>query len=139
MLSPSGDAREAQDSNDASVVMAFEFNNWSLLALGDLGESAQEQLMRRSMPVLDLLAAKTLVVKVAHHGSADQSSELARRLRPEYAVFSVGRNNYGHPTSRALNLFREAGSQLIRTDRLGPFALVLSEAPKVMVGGKLSW
>lgn len=139
VLSPSGDAREAQDSNDASVVMAFEFNNWSLLALGDLGESAQEQLMRRSMPVLDLLAAKTLVVKVAHHGSADQSSELARRLRPEYAVFSVGRNNYGHPTSRALNLYGDIGSQLIRTDRLGPVALVLSEAPKVMVGGKLSW
>ena len=40
------------------------------------------------------------ILKVAHHGSADDGlPDLLRRTRPEVAVISVGeRNDYGHPT-----------------------------------------
>ena len=139
VLSPGGSAIEADNSNDASLVLAFEFDSWAVLALGDLGESSQLRLLESTMPELDRLASKQLLVKVAHHGSADQSEELARLLNPEFSLFSVGKNNYGHPTSRALGYYASLGSQILRTDQLGPVALEFASEPRVMIGGKLSW
>lgn len=138
VISPSGDENQAADANDASVIFAVEVEGWAVLGLGDLGESAQLQLLSSRMPALDSLSRKTLVLKVAHHGSADQSAELAKRLSPEYAIFSVGKNNYGHPTTRALSIYEKLGSQILRTDKLGPVALRLSEQSGVFTGGKLS-
>ena len=62
------------------------------------------------------------ILKVAHHGSADDG--LARLLalaRPKIAVISCGRNNdYGHPAPSTLAALEAvAGLELFRTDRHG--------------------
>jgi competence protein ComEC len=129
---------EGEDSNDASVVVSFRNQEHGILALGDLGESGQQRLLRSSMPELSELRAKTLVLKVAHHGSADQSEELFRYLQADFAIFSVGKNDYGHPTPRALALARNHGATILRTDQHGPIALEMNNEVKVFLAGKLS-
>lgn len=139
VLAPSAQAKEAKDSNDASVIISFSGPQFGVLALGDLGEEGQLRLMRNSEASLRALSSKPLVLKVAHHGSADQSNELFRLLTPEISVFSVGTNPYGHPTSKALSHARQAGSQVLRTDELGAVAMSFDEGNWVVsVAGKLT-
>ncbi len=138
VLQPTVSAIEASDSNDASVVISFWNDSNALLALGDLGESGQLRLLRSAMGDLAMLRQRNLTIKVAHHGSSDQSPELARYLGPEIAIFSVGDNDYGHPTSRALDLYQMVGASIVRTDKHGPAAIRFDDDGAILLGGKLS-
>jgi competence protein ComEC len=110
VLWPRGDA---EPGNDASVVLRFEGDGLTSVFLGDLGEEAQRVLAGTDPGQAD-------IVKVAHHGSADQSPELYARLRSRVALISCGLDNsYGHPTERLLGILRTEGSAPFRTDLEG--------------------
>lgn len=137
ILEPSYSAKEATDSNDASVVVLFDCPDFRVLALGDLGESGQHRLLTSSREYLK--SDTPLVLKVAHHGSADQSRELHESLRPEVALVSVGRNRFGHPTDRILRILNSIGSSVYRTDLSGAVSIGLSaEGLAVRSAGKLA-
>jgi competence protein ComEC len=86
--------------------------------LGDLGEGAQTRLLRS----IDL--GPVDLVKVAHHGSADQSEALYRELAATVGVIGVGADNgYGHPTDRLLGLLNATGTVVVRTDHSGTAVL----------------
>jgi competence protein ComEC len=76
----------------------------------------------------DVLAGLPLepvdVLKVSHHGSADDGLPgLLERLRPTVAVIEVGRHNrYGHPAPSTLDALR-AVARVLRTDRDGTVRL----------------
>ncbi|MCC6375623.1 MAG: hypothetical protein IT191_01245, partial [Microbacteriaceae bacterium] len=60
------------------------------------------------------------VVKVAHHGSADQLDELYAQIRAKVAIISVGAgNDYGHPTFQCLQILERTSSNVFRTDESG--------------------
>ena len=60
------------------------------------------------------------VVKVSHHGSADQSAALYARLDAAVGLIGVGADNdYGHPTERLLGILAGAGTSAFRTDEQG--------------------
>ncbi|VEI14090.1 ComEC/Rec2 family competence protein [Trueperella bialowiezensis] len=61
------------------------------------------------------------VVIAGHHGAADQSPELAESLNPRISLFSVGENDYGHPTERALEIWD--APIVARTDQCGMITL----------------
>ena len=84
------------------------------------------------------LAPKTLVTKVAHHGSADQSPRFYRALDSEYLVFSVGKNDYGHPANSALSLAWQSGAEILRTDKLGHIAMGHDQELRYRYSGKLT-
>ncbi|WP_261163839.1 ComEC/Rec2 family competence protein [Microbacterium sp. Marseille-Q6965] len=101
--------------NDASVVV--EFTGGGLprsIFLGDLSAEAQTAMDAHSRP-----AGPYEVVKVAHHGSADQDHALYRQLDPTLALVTVGENDYGHPRASILDELRATGSALGRTDEDG--------------------
>lgn len=132
VLSPSKEASEAKDSNDASVVVHFASNDVQILLLGDLGATGQERIINQ---VRSLVSAsnRPLILKVSHHGSNDQSEEFHSALNPVAAVFSVGKENgYGHPGSFALNLFSNTKALVLRTDTLGSISIGSKSS-------KLSW
>lgn len=88
------------------------------LFLGDLAAASQRVLMRAA----DLGGYD--VVKVAHHGSADQDPGLYEALRARVALFSVGADNdYGHPRIETLDLLTATGAQDLRTDQQGRILL----------------
>ena len=124
VAAPEPRAAGAEDSNDASVILRLETSQWLLLAFADAGERAQMRTVRLRNSLLNRSPGKPLIVKVSHHGSADQYAELFEDLRPEVALFSAGESNsYGHPTKRALEIFQNAGSAIFRTDQQGSIAL----------------
>jgi len=105
--------RGVEPGNDASITIAFDCARGCLssLYLGDLGEHPQERVNAASpIPRVD-------VVKVAHHGSADQSPQTYIRAAATVALIGVGaENSYGHPTQRALDFLAAAGTRVFRTD-----------------------
>lgn len=125
-----GDARwrvvwpkpNAQPGNDASVVLDVSAPGYRGLFLGDLGEEAQSRMLRATaLGPVDL-------VKVAHHGSADQSERLYEELGATVGVIGVGADNgYGHPTSRLLDLLRADGTAVVRTDMSGTALLTADD------------
>ncbi|WP_374947718.1 ComEC/Rec2 family competence protein [Agreia sp.] len=99
--------------NGASVTLQFS-GDLDALFLGDLGEEDQAQLMAEGpLSPVDL-------VKVAHHGSGDQSADLYERVEARAGLISVGADNdYGHPNDRILKILADAGTRVFRTDQLG--------------------
>ncbi|MGW9167076.1 ComEC/Rec2 family competence protein [Agromyces sp. NPDC055658] len=109
---------EAQPGNDASVVLDLVSPGYRGVFLGDLGEESQDRMLRSAtIGDVDL-------VKVAHHGSSDQSDRLYERLHAAIGLVGVGADNgYGHPTERALDLLELAGTTALRTDEMGSIAV----------------
>lgn len=107
--------------NDASVVLDVRGTGVPpTLLLGDLGASSQRALARSGA-----LDPPYPVVKLAHHGSADQDAGLYDLARPAIAIVSVGTDNdYGHPRAEALRILSAAGSAVGRTDTGGLIAVV---------------
>ena len=102
-----------EPGNPASVTMLVDCVSGCLSAvfLGDLGESAQNRLPR---------LGHVDVVKVSHHGSADQSEALYRELGATVGIIGVGADNgYGHPTAHLLDILAETGTVAERTDLHG--------------------
>ncbi len=138
VISPSASASEVSDSNDASLALVFDIDSYALLTLGDLGESGQLRLLKSEQRLFHQLAERPLVIKFAHHGSADQSEDLYRLLKPDLAIFLVGKNRYGHPTNKAIEIVSRLGATVIRTDKQGPLAIGYEGGLVYRVGGKLS-
>jgi competence protein ComEC len=114
ILWPVRGATTMQVGNPGSITILFEGRGIRSIFLGDLGEESQNAL-RRVSPL-----GRVDVVKVAHHGSADQSTELYAELRARVGLISVGAaNTYGHPTDALLNILASAGTLPVRTDRAG--------------------
>ncbi|SDZ43940.1 ComEC/Rec2 family competence protein [Herbiconiux ginsengi] len=96
--------------NEASVTVLFT-GPMRLLFLGDLGEQAQDAVRAANR------IGHVDVVKVAHHGSADQSERLYGDIRAVAGLISVGAgNSYGHPTDRLLGILGRVGTGAFRTD-----------------------
>lgn len=105
--------------NDASVVLDVRDGGIpDTLLLGDLSAEAQ-QAMQRNEPV-----GEFDVVKVAHHGSADQDARLYSAASPTLALITVGADNdYGHPRDSILSTLASVGATVARTDQEGIVAV----------------
>ena len=128
--------RGVEPGNAASIVLdiraagACVTGCLSGVLLGDLGEESQARLAGAA----DL--RRTDVVKVAHHGSADQSPAVYEVLRAAVGLIGVGsENDYGHPTGELLGMLAAVGTRPYRTDADG---LVLI-APTAQPGEVSVW
>lgn len=114
MVWPEANNPEMQTGNPGSLTLLIRGENFSGLFLGDLDERAQNELLRQTpLPAVD-------VVKVAHHGSSDQSARFYQAISPAIAALSVGKDNgYGHPTKKTLDMLAGLGTLTPRTDQQG--------------------
>lgn len=112
----------AEPGNDASVVLDLHADDYRAVFLGDLGAEAQAAMLREREP------GRVDIVKVAHHGSADQDPALYRELAAAVGLIGVGADNgYGHPTPSLLDLLAAAGTVPVRSDRSGAAALSIGD------------
>lgn len=121
------------DINNNALVLKAVYGRIAFLLMGDLEGEGEEALLS----CRDLL--RSTVLKVPHHGSASACSEaLLRRVRPAYAVISVGRRNpFGHPAKEVLQRLAAQGVQVYRTDRDGAVNLrTRGERLTITLGGK---
>jgi competence protein ComEC len=98
-------------------------NNWATVIHARYGEvDALLTADAESNVTLPLHPPQAEILKVAHHGSADDGlEELLRAVRPRVALISVGAgNDYGHPTASTLaTLDGLPGLDVYRTDQDG--------------------
>ncbi|TSC96206.1 MAG: competence protein ComEC [Parcubacteria group bacterium Athens1014_10] len=107
-------AENPENNNNTSVVNKLIYKNISFLFTGDLESEAEEKLLSQN---IDL---KSDILKVGHHGAKKSTGKnFLRKVKPEYAVISVGKNNFGHPSLRVLKNLQEAGAAILRTDSQG--------------------
>ncbi len=113
-----GPPPRAEPGNDASVAVDVAGAGFPrTVLLGDLGEESQAALRRR----VDV--PRVQIVKVSHHGSADQDADLYRDLHPAVGLIGVGADNgYGHPTASLLSMLETLGTAIGRTDHDGALA-----------------
>ncbi len=122
--------RGVEPGNPASVTIqvtgvgACTHGCLSGILLGDLGEESQARLLGTGQ------VTNVDVVKVAHHGSADQSARLYEKLRATVGLIGVGAGNgYGHPTAKLLGILSAGGTRPLRTDLDGLTLVAPGEQP----------
>ncbi|GAB6892148.1 ComEC/Rec2 family competence protein [Geobacillus stearothermophilus] len=102
------------DTNDWSAVLKVTYGKKSFLFTGDAETRAEADMVKAKK---DLRAD---VLKVGHHGAkTSTSATLLKAVKPSYAVISVGKNSYGHPTSEVLNRLKSYKVKVFRTDKQG--------------------
>ena len=110
-----GPVKEYDDTNDTSIVLRIDYGETSFLFTGDMETGAEQDLMESGADV------RATVLKAGHHGSDTSTSyQFLREVMPKYTVISVGEgNSYGHPSEEVLSRFRDAGTEVYRTDMQG--------------------
>jgi len=104
---------KGEEINDSSLIVRVDNARHTMLLTGDAEIGPLGRLLREG----DL--GPVCVLKVPHHGSADGlNEEILEALSPRVSVISVGSaNDYGHPAESTLEMLRQAGSRVLRTDR----------------------
>ncbi|WJL95682.1 ComEC/Rec2 family competence protein [Microbacterium sp. ET2] len=123
-LWPREDSPAFPPGNDASVVLDIHgAGTPRVLLLGDLSAAPQRALVADGV-----LADSYDLVKVAHHGSADQHVPLYDDVDAAAALITVGRENrHGHPREDILRALAATGTAIARTDEDGLVALWLDD------------
>jgi competence protein ComEC len=112
--------RIPSDLNNSSLVLKLQFKNVSVLLAGDIEKEAEGLMLRKGFPL------KADIIKVPHHGSSSSSSLIfLDRVKPAYAILSVGERNIGRlPHPEILKRYRQLGSRILRTDKHGAITVV---------------
>jgi competence protein ComEC len=116
VLWPDGPGSPGDDPNQHAVVILASYGRVDALFTADAESDVTAAL---HIPPVEIL-------KVAHHGSADDGlTRQLEQLRPRVAVISVGaHNDYGHPSPSTIAALDEVpGLDLYRTDRDGAVTL----------------
>lgn len=122
-----GLAEESESSaeNDASVIGVAASGELRLLLAGDAEPAGQSAALRSATRLGLSLSAH--VLKLPHHGSSRQDERFFAASGATLAVASSGAgNDYGHPSPAALDLARNHGMMIARTDTEGSIALELA-------------
>ena len=92
---------DAETKNSVSPICLLEYADRTIVLTGDANFETEEYILAKGY--LNNIDAD--VLKVGHHGSASSTSdEFLDKIDCEYAIISCGADNdYGHPTSQALN------------------------------------
>ncbi|NBI66182.1 DNA internalization-related competence protein ComEC/Rec2 [Pseudoflavonifractor sp. 60] len=112
---------EEGTANELGLTVLAAAGEADVLITGDMEAEGEHRLVQRAdLPDIEVLVA-------GHHGSATSSTrELLERVKPEFALISVGAGNrYGHPDGEALLRLDEAGAKIYRTDLYGTIEVKL--------------
>jgi len=122
---------ESSDENDISLIMKVNYDGFSVLMTGDIDSEGESSLISACSPDKDML--KCDLLKVPHHGSKYSSSdEFVSLTDPDFAVFQVGKNGFGHPAEETLKKYRDIGAAIYRNDMQGAIAVFLKGGDPVI-------
>jgi competence protein ComEC len=115
-------AQEKIKDNDLGCVLRISNDKHHVLLASDIEKKSEKILLAQQG---DKLAATLLIVP--HHGSKTSSTpDFVAAVHPRYAVFTVGyRNRFRHPNADVYERYREAGSNLLRSDEDGLLSITV--------------
>lgn len=105
------------DANSNSIVAKLTYGKTAFFFPGDAEPDTEAALLAKK-GTIDFTST---VLKVGHHGGKHSSTKaFLAAIQPKVAVISCGvGNDYGHPTSEALERLNAAGARVFRTDQDG--------------------
>ena len=108
-----------ESGNAASMVLAVQYGEFDMLLTGDVEGEGEMQLTKQLEE--SYLDCTWEVLKVAHHGSKNSSTEeFLRQVQPAYAFISAGQGNrYGHPHQETVKRLADVGSRIYSTQENG--------------------
>lgn len=112
---PSSGSREAQfiePGNEASLILLYQNQSFSMLFTGDVEEEGEDYLAKE----MDHRESVS-ILKVAHHGSKNSTGDpFLNAVSTRAAVISAGINNrYGHPHKKTVSRLKERGIRVYCT------------------------
>lgn len=118
-------------ANSYSVTLSLSYGNFSMLLTGDLEAEGEDVVFQRLQKKEDIFSYT--VLKVAHHGSKNSTSEeFLKLVKPKVALISCGENNfYGHPHKETLERLEQAGSSVMVTTEYGAITIEVEEEVKI--------
>ena len=119
-----GEEDESYDETgaDTSLAIKVTLDKASILVMGDAGAARERALVKQGK------IEEYDIFLVNHHGSRySNTAELLRAAKPEFAIISVGANEYGHPTKECIDRLAESGAKIYRTDLQGTITLAIAD------------
>jgi competence protein ComEC len=105
------------DENNRSLVLWGNVGGDNWLFTGDIEKAVEKEILQKYVLEVDIL-------KVAHHGSITSSTEeFIAAHEIEYALISVGKNNYSHPHDEVIKRLINNKIELYRTDKSGSITI----------------
>lgn len=119
-IAPLGENFTGKNLNNASIILKIVFGDTSFLFTGDAEVEEETSVTDSGVDI------RSTLLKVGHHGSNTSSSvEFLEKVKPDYAVISVGKDNeYGHPHSDAMERLLAVHAEIFRTDLNGEITCV---------------
>lgn len=111
----------------ASILSFIEYKGFEVLLTGDSQASELEDALGLIQETLRQTQgfSPVSVLQVPHHGSkTGLSSSILDLIKPELAVISVGKNNYGHPSEAVIKILGDKDIKTLRTDEIGDIEIV---------------
>lgn len=123
--------QKPEPGNEASMVLAMEYQKRRFLFTGDVEGTGEEALTEKLKEHYRNIQWDFL--KAAHHGSKNSTKEtFLEAVHPKYTLISSGRNNrYGHPHKETIKRLEKYGSRLYGTAGSG--------AVTIRVNGRKAW
>lgn len=107
-----GTLENSGELNETSIVLQLSFGHFQALFTGDIPSRIEKEIIE------DFHTEPVEVLKVAHHGSKNSTSEeFLENIKPKLAVISVGKNRFGHPTPEVLERLFKNQIKTLRTDK----------------------
>lgn len=105
----SGDTSKVSDNN-SSIVLQLDYEETNCLFMGDAESEVEENVTWNDIDIL----------KVSHHGSKDATSlTFLKKIKPEYSIISVGKDNsHNHPSNETLSNLNAVNSTIYRTEKM---------------------
>ena len=104
--------------NNSSLVSKLVCAGVKILLAGDAEQAEEKELLQVEA---DLSAD---IIKVGHHGSDTASSEeFLAKVKPQYAIIEVGKNDFGLPSLRVIKRLERRGVKIYRTDQSGTIVI----------------
>jgi competence protein ComEC len=129
-----GDAGNGTDMNAVSTVLYLEYEDFTAIFTGDLEGKGETSLMR-ILTDRGLSGQAVTVLKVAHHGSKNSTSQdFLDEVRPRVSVLSAGRRNKYGPHKELLDRLDAVGTRRLCTIDEGA-VIVKVEGEKITVRG----
>ncbi len=123
-----------EPGNEASMVLAVKFGEFDMLLTGDVEGKGEEQLTKQLEK--RYRDCRWEILKAAHHGSKNSSSEeFLRQVKPAYVFISAGQTNrYGHPHQETIERLTDVGSKIYSTQENGAIIVGVEDGETMKVG-----
>lgn len=121
-------------TNEYSPIIIVEYMGKKIMLTGDGSKTIESQFVSKAEENGYSGFPSTYfdvdILQIAHHGSKYSTTEnFLNLVQPEYAIISVGKNSYGHPSDETLERLENAGVSencIYRTDNNGNILVGIS-------------